>query len=59
MQTKYRTYVITKHDNREQFFYEYPCQSSQDSHVETLRKDRPKLLFEPRLYTDNGYMLTD
>ena len=59
MNIKYRTYVKTRHDNREQFFYEYPCQSSQDSHVETLRKDRPKLLFEPRLYTDNGYMLTE
>ena len=59
MNTKYKTYVITKHDKREQFFYEYPCQSSQDSHVATLRKDRPSLLFEPRLYTDNGYMLTE
>ena len=54
-----RTYVLTRHDNREHYFFEYPCESSQATHLETLRKDRPKLLFEPRLYTDSGYMLTE
>ena len=59
MNTKYKTYVITRQDKREQFFFEYPCQTSQDSHVATLRKDKPSLLFETRLYTGNGYMLTE